>query len=61
MLVIGKINLLTKIHGWNEVLNKADKAGGISLSKKRYQRSAAKVNSTQDHDDSFDSTPKKSK
>ena len=48
---------LSKKHpSWNEVLKKADKAGGISarLAKK------SGINSTQEHDSSFD-TPKKSK
>ena len=52
-----KDKLVNKNPGWGEILKKSEKSGGISarLAKK------SGVNSTQEHDDSFASTPKKSK
>ena len=49
--------LTNKNPGWGEILKKSEKAGGISgrLAKK------SGVNSTQEHDDSFATAPKKSK
>ena len=47
---------LSKKHpGWGEILNKADKAGGISA-----RLAKRNINTTQEYDSSFDA-PKKSK